>query len=828
MKLIKILIVLVILAGLAGAGMAGLAVWYFGRDLPDYEQLANYQPPIVTRVYAGDGRLMAEYATEKRVFIPIKAMPPLVIHAFLAAEDKNFYTHPGVDPLSMLRAAVTDLLHYGSGRRPVGASTITQQVAKNFLLTNEVSLQRKVREALIAVRMEQALSKDRILELYLNEIYLGGGAYGIAAAALNYFNKSLDELTPEEAAFLGGLPKAPNNYNPLRNPEAARERRNYVLDRMVEAGFLTPEQGTAAEAKPIKLAHRDETEIVKADYFTEEVRRELLQRYGDKGLYTSGLAVRTSLDPHLQAIADRALRDALIAYDRRHGWRGPVTRIDATGDWQARLKAITLPAGADEEAWQLGVVLGTSAAGAEIGLADGSRGQISFDELKWARKELPDAHTGPVPAQTTDVVTVGDVVLVQPLAPQGLRTGRTLVAFGLRQMPEASGAFVAMDPHTGRVLALDGGFSYEMSQFDRATQAMRQTGSAIKPFVYLAALDHGFTPSTIVLDAPLVLDQGPGLPKWNPSNYERKFYGPVPLLVGLEESLNLVTARVGAAIGLDAVADSVERFGILDHMPREYSFVIGAGETTPLRLATAYAMLVNGGKKITPSFIDRVQDRDGVTIFRADTRACEGCTDVAWNGQAPPDLPDNRAQIADARSVYQVVSMMEGVIQRGTGRSVSVIGKPLAGKTGTTNDSNDTWFMGFSPDLVAGVFVGFDQPRSLGQRETGATVAAPAFRDFMQAALQDQPATPFRIPPGIELVRINPTTGQLARPDDKNAILEAYKPGTEPSASGAGMVVSGNVPSAGLGLGLDGGGSGDTDGADSAQPVPASGTGGLY
>jgi penicillin-binding protein 1A len=815
----------VILTGLAGAGTAGLAVWYFGRDLPDYEQLASYQPPIVTRVYAGDGRLMAEYATEKRVFIPIKAMPPLVIHAFLAAEDKNFYTHPGVDPLSMLRAAVTDALHYGSGRRPVGASTITQQVAKNFLLTNEVSLQRKVREALVAIRMEQTLSKDRILELYLNEIYLGGGAYGVAAAALNYFNKSLDELTPEEAAFLGGLPKAPNNYNPLRNPEAARERRNYVLDRMIEAGFLTQAQGAAAEAKPIALHRRDETEIVKADYFTEEVRRELLQRYGEKGLYASGLAARTSLDPHLQGLANKALRDALIAYDRRHGWRGPVTRTEVAGDWPTRLKAVPLPAGADGVHWQLAVVLGTSTAGADIGLADGSRGQIPFDEMKWARKPLQDATVGPVPAQTTDVVAAGDVVLVQALAVQGVRTGKTTApAYGLRQIPAVSGAFVAMDPHTGRVLALDGGFSYEMSQFDRATQAMRQTGSAIKPFVYLAALDHGFTPSTIVLDGPLVLDQGPGLPKWNPSNYERKFYGPVPLRVGLEESLNLVTARVGATIGLDAVGDTIEKFGIMDHMPREYSFVIGAGETTPLKLATAYAMLVNGGKKITPSFIDRVQDRDGVTIFRANTRACEGCDNVAWDGQAPPELPDNRAQVDDPRSVYQIVSMMEGVIQRGTGRSVSVIGKPLAGKTGTTNDSNDTWFMGFSPDLVAGVFVGFDQPHTLGRRETGATVAAPAFRDFMQQALADQPATPFRIPPGIELVRINPATGALARPDEKNAILEAYKPGTEPGSSGSGVVVSGNVPLSGLGIEPS-----DPDGADAVQQrVPTTGTGGLY
>jgi penicillin-binding protein 1A len=824
MKLVKILIVLVVFAGLVGAGLAGLAVWYFGRDLPDYSDLANYQPPIVTRVYAGDGRLMAEYATEKRVFIPIQAMPPLVIHAFLAAEDKNFYSHPGVDPLSMLRAAVTDLLHYGSGRRPVGASTITQQVAKNFLLTNEVSLQRKIREALIAVRMEQVLSKDRILELYLNEIYLGEGAYGVAAAALNYFNKSLDELTPAEAAFLGGLPKAPNNYNPVKNPEAARERRNYVLDRMVEAGFLTPQQGAEAESQPIVVRHRDDTQIVKADYFTEEVRRELLQRYGEKGLYTSGLAVRTSLDPHLQKLADQALRDALIAYDRRHGWRGPVTHVDTSGNWQARLKAIPLPAGADEVAWQLAVVLGTSPAGAEIGLVDGSRGQIPFDELKWARKELPDARVGAVPAKTTDVVTTGDIVLVHPVAEQGLRSTATPAAYALEQLPEISGAFVAMDPHTGRVLALDGGFSYEMSQFDRATQAMRQTGSAIKPFVYLAALDHGFTPSTIVLDAPLVLDQGPGLPKWNPANYERKFYGPVPLLVGLEESLNLVTARVGATIGLDAVADYVEKFGILDHMPREYSFVIGAGETTPLRLVTAYAMLVNGGKKISPTFIDRVQDRNGVTIYRADTRLCEGCNNVDWNGQPPPELPDNRPQLVDPRSAYQIVNMMEGVIQRGTGRSVAVIGKPLAGKTGTTNNSNDTWFVGFSPDLVAGVYVGFDQPHTLGAKETGASVAAPAFRDFMAAALQDQPATPFRIPPGIELVRINPATGQLARPDEKNAIYEAYKPGTEPTASGSGVVVDGNVPSA-VGLDLNGV---DAEGSDSAQPVPASGTGGLY
>ncbi len=822
MKLVKVLLFLIILVGLAGAGVAGLAVWYFGRDLPDYQQLANYQPPIVTRVHAGDGRLMAEYATEKRVFVPVKAMPPLVIHAFLAAEDKNFYTHPGIDPFSMIRAAATDLMHAGSGRRPVGASTITQQVAKNFLLNNEVSMQRKIKEALVAVRMEQVLSKDRILELYLNEIYLGGGAYGVAAAALNYFNKSLDELQPEEAAFLAALPKAPNNYNPQRYPEAAKDRRDWVLDRMVEAGFIDAAQGEAAKAKPIALRRRDETETVKADYFTEEVRRELLQRYGEKGLYASGLSVRTSLDPALQRIADKVLRDALIAYDRRHGYRGPVTRIDVAGDWRARLKAVPLVAGADEVGWQLGAVLATNSAGAEIGLVNGERGQIPFDELKWARKELPDAHVGATPTQASEVVAPGDVVLVQPLAADA-RAAKGPALYGLRQVPEVSGAFIAMDPHTGRVLAMDGGFSYEISQFDRATQAKRQTGSAIKPIIYIDALDHGFTPSTIVLDAPFVVDQGPGLPKWNPANYERKFYGPVPLMFGLAELLNLVTARVGATIGLDAVADYVERFGIIDHMPREYSFIIGAGETTPLRLVTAYAMLVNGGKRITPSFIDRVQDRDGVSIFRADNRICDGCNNVAWSGQAPPDLPDNRQQVVDPGSAYQIVSMMEGVIQRGTGRSVAVVGKPLAGKTGTTNDSNDTWFVGFSPDLVAGVYIGFDQPHSLGARETGATVAAPAFRDFMMAALADKPAIPFRIPPGLRLVRINPTTGALAGPGDKTAIYMPYKPGTEPTASGSGMVVSGALPP---GV-LPADGSDGADGAD-AQPAPASGTGGLY
>jgi len=781
----KLVFGLIMTAVLAAAGVVALGIWYFGRDLPDYQQLVDYQPAIVTRVHAGDGRLLAEYATERRVFVPVAEVPPLVIHAFLAAEDRNFYSHIGIDPLAMLRAAATDVARISAKRRPVGASTITQQVAKNFLVGSELSYQRKIKEALVALKMEKALSKERVLELYLNEIYLGGGAYGVAAAALNYFDKSLDQLTVEEAAFLAALPKAPNNYNPQRYPEAAKTRRDWVVERMLDAGFITAEQAEKALRVPIQLRHRDETEVVTASYFAEEVRRELLQRYGEKALYQSGLSVRTSLDPRLQVIADQSLRNGLVAYDRRHGYRGPVARIDTNGDWRTRLVTVAPPAGSNDARWKLAVVLAMTAESASVGLADGTRGSILFEDMRWARKVLGEDQLGPVPRQPADVLKVGDVVLVEPIV---TRSGKDPI-FTLVQIPEISGALVAMDPHTGRVLAITGGFSYEMSQFNRATQAVRQTGSAIKPFVYMAALDHGYTPSTVVLDAPIVIDQGPGLPKWKPGNYEHKFFGPQTLRVGLEHSHDLMTVRMGAAVGLEAVAKDVEAFGIMDKMPRQYSMLIGATETTPLKLTTAYAMLVNGGKKITPTLIDRIQDRNGVTIYRADQRQCDECANVEWKSQAPPELEDNRPQVADPRTSYQVVSMLQGVVERGTGHVIASLNRPLAGKTGTTNASNDTWFVGFSPDLTVGVFVGYDQPRGLGRHETGGTVAAPVFRDFMAAALKDQPAIPFRIPPGIELVRVNVETGQLARPGEKQVIYEAFKPGTEPTGEGAVQVV---------------------------------------
>ena len=829
-----------------GAGAGAFAIWYFGRDLPDYQALLDYHPPIVSRVYAEDGRLLAEYATEKRVFVPAKEIPPLLIHAFLAAEDKNFYVHSGIDPMAMLRAGATDVVRVITRKRPIGASTITQQVAKNFLVGSELSYERKIKEALVALRMEKVLGKDRILELYLNDIYLGGGTYGVAAAALYYFNKSLDELSIEEAAFLAELPKAPNNYDPLRHPEAAKGRRDWVIERMEEAGFITAQQGDQARATPITMRHRDEAETATASYFTEEVRRDLLAHYGEKALYQSGLAVRTSLDPTLQAIADKSLRAGLIAYDRRHGWRGVVTHIDIAGDWRARLVTVPPPAGSAEAGWSLGLVVAVGPEGATIGLSDGTRGLISLEEIRWARRALAEGELGPVPKQPGDVLKAGDVVLVEAL-PAAANKDEKLYA--LRQMPEVSGAVVALDPHTGRVLALSGGFSYEMSQFDRAIQAHRQIGSAIKPFVYLTAMDHGFTPSSIMLDEPFVIDQGVGLPKWKPSNYTHKFYGPLTLRTGVEQSRNLITARLGEAVGLEPIGETIERFGIMEHMPRQYAEVLGAGETTPLKLTTAYAMLVNGGKRITPTLIDRVQDRNGVTIYRADQRPCADCQNVEWQRQAPPELPDQREQIADPLSAYQIVSILQGVVERGTGRIVGSVGKPLAGKTGTTNDSDDTWFVGFSPDLAVGVFIGFDTPKSLGAHETGASVSAPVFRDFMAAALKNKPAIPFRIPPGLHLVRVDLATGLPAHAGDKNVIFEAFKPGTEPTGESVAPAVA-HGPISDDEDAASVGGPTDEPTADSGTPVadapdgpvepatapaplpqrstPASGTGGLY
>ena len=714
MKILFAVLVLVICGALAAGGGVLYVFHHYGRDLPDYKQLADYEPPTVTRVHAGDGRLLAEYAIQKRVFVPIQAIPRRVVNAFLAAEDKNFYTHPGVDPLAVMRAVVTNVINKAQGRRPVGASTITQQVAKNFLLTNELSYERKIKEAILALRMERTFSKDRILELYLNEIFLGyRGSYGVAAAALNYFNKSLDELTIAQAAYLAALPKAPNNYHPVRNYSQAVARRDWVIGRMVEDRSITPLEAELAWNEPLEIRERGETEVADAAHFAEEVRRELVRLYGSYGLYEGGLSVRTTLDPQLQVAAETALRSGLIAYDRRHGWRGPLTRLTAVEaeTWAEQLDAAEILEGLPD--WERALVLFTTDKVAQIGFVDGRTGEIPINALQWAREPLEGQKVGASPGSVEDLMTAGDVIYVEPIVEDSFGEPVPDGTYGLRQVPAINGALVALDPHTGRVLAMVGGFSYDDSEFNRANQAKRQPGSAFKPIVYLAGLDSGFTPSTLILDAPFVIDQGQGQGKWKPANYTRKFYGPTPMRVGIEKSRNLMTVRLAQTIGMDKVADTAIRLGVVDHMPRVLAMALGAGETTLLRLTTAYAMLVNGGRRITPTLVDRVQDRNGSTIFSHDQRNCPGCRGETWRGQDVPRLPDEREQVADRASAYQVVSMLQGVVERGTGRRVAAVGKPLAGKTGTTNKSQDTWFVGFSPDLAVGVFAVICEPRFL-------------------------------------------------------------------------------------------------------------------
>lgn len=757
-------------------GVVGV-INHYGSDLPDYEQLKDYQPPIVTRLYAGDGRLMAEFAQEKRIFMPIDSIPDMVKNAFIAAEDQNFYTHPGVDFFAVVRAALFNLKHIGSGRRLIGASTITQQVAKNFLLTNEVSYERKIKEAILAYRMEKAISKDALLELYLNEIYLGARAYGVAAASLQYFNKSLDELSIAEAAYLAALPKAPNNYHPVRKREAATERRNWVIGRMLDDGYIEKAQAELAQISPLATIERDDSKTVEAPFFAEEVRRELVQKYGNESLYGGGLAVRSTIDPKLQDIAQRALRSGLEAYDRRHGYRGALVNFEKTGemgDWQMSLSTFKKPASLPDD-WQLGVVQEAGLQGARIGFESGNEGMILLEDLKWARKYLNEGYArGPEITRASQVVSRGDVVMVRE---RDDKAGH----YSLRQIPDVQGALIALDPHTGRILAMQGGWKYGVSQFNRATQAQRQPGSAFKPFVYLAALENGFTPATLVLDAPFVIEDRPGH-FWSPTNYSGEYYGPTPIRVGVEKSKNLMTVRLADYLGMDMVSDYARRFGITDNMPPMLANALGAGETTLLKMTAAYGMLVNGGKEVVPTFIDRIQDRRGSTIFRHDNRECYNCgTLLRWKGQETPDLPDERAQIANPINAYQMVSILEGVVQRGTGVRLKALNRPLAGKTGTTNESKDTWFVGFSPDLVVGAYVGFDEPRSLGKRETGSSTALPVFKQFMEEALAGEPLVPFRTPPGIRNVQINAKTGARAAPGDEKIIWESFAPGTEPS-----------------------------------------------
>jgi penicillin-binding protein 1A len=810
-SLAQLIFVVGILVAVTGGGGLALAIAHFSRDLPDHQQLLTYQPATGTRVYAGDGSFIAEYATEHRVITPFNDIPPLVVHAFLAAEDRDFYTHNGVNPLSILRAALADVVRFGRGQRPLGASTITQQLVRHFLLTNEVSVSRKIKEALLAYRIENQLSKNRILEIYLNEIYLGSGAYGVTAAADTYFGKTLGQLTLADAAFLAALPKAPNNYNPQRHPRAAKARRDWVLDGMTEEGWAARADVEAAKAQPLDARPRPDADPpLQAGYFAEEVRRELIDRFGEKLVYEGGLTVRTSYVPVYQGMAEKAFHNGLVEYDRRHGWRGPVAHLPTAPAVQSALYSVADPAAMPS--WRTAAVISVDPAGAQILLKSGVPGRIPLEELRWARRTGADQKLGPAVYRAEQVLSPGDIVFVEPLgttAP-GTKQRPGLPLYGLRQVPDANGGFVAMDPKTGRVFATVGGWDYQQSQFNRATQAKRQPGSAIKPFVYVTALEGNFTPSSIVEDAPIDLPQGPGLPMWSPVNYEGTAVGPSTLRQALVHSRNLVTARLASMIGLPAIAKTIEKFGIMDKMPLYYSMALGAGDTTVLRLTTAYATLDNGGHYLQPSLIDLVQDRQGRILYQKGTRSCAACYVVAGPRNTPDADPSyvaigppdpsiiwlKGAQFADKALYYkptrpdpmvdpiadhQIVSMMEGVVHQGTGIKVAAVGKPLAGKTGTTSDWNDAWFVGFSPDIAAGGYIGFDQPRTLGTGETGGEVAAPIFRDFMTDALKDAPALPFPEAPGADMVLVNSISGQPTVAGDKDAILEAFRPGTGPT-----------------------------------------------
>lgn len=766
---------------LIAAAAAALYLGNLNKDLPDYEVLASYAPPVTTRVHAGNGELMAEYARERRLYLPIQAIPDRVKAAFISAEDKNFYQHPGVDLMGLGRAILVNVQNMGSGRRPVGASTITQQVAKNFLLSADQTIDRKIKEAILSFRIEQAYSKDRILELYLNEIFFGLNSYGIAGAALTYFDKSVTELTIAETAYLAALPKGPSNYHPFRHEAAALERRNWVIDRMVENGYVTRADGDEAKSQPLGVSvRRGGSHLFASDYFAEEVRRQIIQRYGDNALYEGGLSVRTSLDPKIQVEARKALHDGLVNYDERRGFHGPLKSIEIGGDWGVALGK--LDALSDVPEWKLAVVLAVDEKGAEIGIQpskDGAgkvgpdrvTGHISAKNMQWAyRSSAGNRRTARSPE---GVVGPGDVVYVEPLETDG--------EYRLRQPPKVQGGLVAMDPQTGRVLAMVGGFSYGQSEFNRATQAMRQPGSSFKPFVYAAALDNGYTPASVILDAPFELVTGGQV--WRPENYGGGSAGPSTLRLGIEKSRNLMTVRLANDMGMNLVAEYAERFGIYDKMLPVLAMSLGSGETTVMRMVSAYSVIANGGKQIKPSLIDRIQDRYGKTIFRHEERTCETCNAPDWQEQDEPTLTDNREQVLDPMTAYQITSMMEGVVQRGTAAGKVTLDRPVAGKTGTTNDEKDAWFVGYTPDLVAGLYLGFDNPAPLGRGGTGGSLAAPVFNEFMQAALAGTRPTKFIPPAGMSLVPVNRKTGMAAAEGDPDTIIEAFKPGTGPAAT---------------------------------------------
>ena len=726
-------------------------LWAYSNTIPDYKFLKNYKPPVSSKVYSGDGELVADFSKEKRIFVPYNSIPKNVINSFLSAEDKNFFSHPGVDAKGVLRALINNISNIISSKRLEGASTITQQVAKNFLLTNEVSINRKVKEAILAFRIERALSKQRILELYLNQIYLGSGAYGVAAASLEYFDKSIKDLNYAEAALLAALPKAPSKYNPYRNNELAKFRRDLVLKNLFENKHISLEEYNKFKFEKIKLNKIKKVFLEDAQYYIEDVRKNVIGTLTYDKVYKQGFNINTPIDLELQRIATKALRDGLVAYDKRKGWRGPLSNKNYSENWNNDLKKYNLENSIN---WKLAIVKKLNKFSAEIKTEDKHEGKIEFQDISWTKKEF------------NELLNVGDIVYVKKIDDK---------IYSLKQLPKINGGIVVMDPYTGRVLALSGGFSFKKSEFNRATQALRQPGSAFKPFVYALALENNYTPTSLILDAPIVLDQGEDLKMWKPENYGKKFYGPSTLRTGLEKSRNLMTVRIAQNLGIKKIVNFSKHLNIYDNPEELLSISLGSAETTLLKLTSAYSAFVNGGKLVNPILIDRIQDSEGKTIYNNSKRKCVNCDQISYLGEDYPIIENNYKKAFSPQTAYQMTSILEGVVQRGTAKKLRNLKLNIAGKTGTTNKNTDTWFIGFTSNLLIGVFVGSDSPIPLGRYETGSKTALPIFREFVKKAVKKFEARPFKAVDGTVMMVVDPITGQKAKFSSKNTIIEVYK-----------------------------------------------------
>ncbi len=752
-KYLKIILLLGFFSSIISLGAVFYILWKFSPELPSYEKILNYKPDLSSRVYTSDGILLKSYYTKERIYVPINRIPREIINAFISAEDKKFFLHPGIDIVAIFRAIISNILATVNNSKLIGASTITQQVVKNLLLTNEVSYERKIKEILLAIRIEKILEKNKILELYLNDIYLGFGSYGVASASLNYFNKSLSELELHEIAFLAALPKAPNNYHPINKYNEAFERRNWVIDKMYENKYILKED-LKFKTKPIQIIKRKDIIFAQADYYYEEIRKYLYKNYGKAKLYQDGLIIKTSINTKLQEVAEEALVNGLVQYDKRHGWSGPLDNLD-TKNFKFRINKFN-SLNPFPFKW-FPIILTNIGNNNLIGFDEKDKEyviKLSLHENKWINKTK---------------FNIGDIIFVENFFDKIL----------VRQVPKVNGAIIVIDPHTGDILSMAGGFSYKLSEFNRATQAKRQPGSAFKPLVYISALKEGYNPSTLILDAPYVIDQGPGLPKWKPANYTEEFFGLTTMRTGIEKSRNLMTIRLADKIGMKKILETVKDFELDQYIDEQLSMSLGSGLVTLADLTNSYGMIVNGGKKISPNMIKSIYSKEGKKIYNSSVKKCINCKiEKIVDTTKIPTIVNNQISILDPKFAYQITSMLEGVVLRGTGRKLNSLKIPLAGKTGTTNENKDAWFIGFSPDLVIGVYVGYDQPKSLGYKETGSSVAVPIFKNFIEKADINSNKIPFRVPSGISFVKIDPSTGLPS--NKKNSILEPFIIGTEP------------------------------------------------